>query len=153
MCCPFEGCSFETNHLNSFTGHTSRNHKKHNLRDFLTPVRVLSDLQSNDTEQACNVDPEAGVSLTSIPRLDSTENREPDCVHNVVSEILEHKLASLFLRMQCLLHVPKHAIQAIIDEFNDILSLSKCHTTEILKEVFAKHNIEVEEEVIQVTLC
>lgn len=115
VCFPFEGCSFETNHLNSFTGHTSRNHKKHNLRDFLTPVRVLSDFQSNDTEQACNVDPEAGVSLTSIPRFDSTEKREPDCVHNVDSEILEHRLASLCLRMQCLLHVPKHAIQVIID--------------------------------------
>ncbi|XP_071337763.1 uncharacterized protein [Trachinotus anak] len=51
--------------------------------------------------------------------------------------------------MQCLLHVSKHAIQAIIEEFNDILSLSKFHTTEILKEVFAKHNIEVEEEIIQ----
>lgn len=51
--------------------------------------------------------------------------------------------------MQCLLHVPKHAIQAIIDEFNDISSLSKFHTTEILKEVFAKHNIEVDKEVIQ----
>lgn len=45
--------------------------------------------------------------------------------------------------------MPKHAIQTVIDEFNDILSLSKFHTTEILKEVFAKHNIEVEDEVIQ----
>lgn len=35
------------------------------------------------------------------------------------------------------------------DEFNDISSLSKFHTTEILREVFAKHNNEVEEEVIQ----
>lgn len=87
--------------------------------------------------------------MTSIPRFDSTEKREPDCVHNVDSEILEHRLASLFLCMQCLLHVPKHAIQAIIDEFNDILSLFKFHTTEILKEVFAKHNIEVREEVIK----
>lgn len=36
-----------------------------------------------------------------------------------------------------------------MDAFNDILSISKFHTTEILKEVFAKHIIEVEEEVIQ----
>ncbi len=36
--CPFVGCSFETNLLNSFTGHTSRNHKNHKLRDFLTPL-------------------------------------------------------------------------------------------------------------------
>lgn len=49
--------------------------------------------------------------------------------------------------MQCLVHVSKHAIQAIIDEFNDILSLSRFHTAEILREVFAKHNIEVAEEV------
>ncbi len=151
MRCPFVGCSFETNLLNSFTGHTSRNHKNHKLRDFLTPLRVVHDFQSNDTDQPCNVDPEAGFSLasTSSPRLDSTEEGEPDHVQNVDSEILQHKLASLFLRMQCLLHVSKHAIQAIIEEFNDILSLSKFHTTEILKEVFAKHNIEVEEEIIQ----
>lgn len=90
----------------------------------------------------------AEVSLTIIPTIESTEKQEPDCL-DLDSEILEHKLASLFLRMQCLLHVPKHVIQTIIDEFNDILSLSKFHTTEILKEVFAKHNIEVEEEFIQ----
>lgn len=125
MCCPFVGCSFETNRLNSFTGHTSWNHKNHKLRDFLTPVRVVSDFQSNDTDQPCNVDPEAGFSLTSSPRLDSTEKGEPDCAQNVDSAILEHKLASLFLRMQCLLHVSKHAIQAIIEEFNDIFSTLK----------------------------
>ena len=38
VCCPFVGCSFKTNRLNSFSGHTSRNHKNHNLRDFLTPA-------------------------------------------------------------------------------------------------------------------
>lgn len=113
VCCPFEGCSFETNNLNSFTGHTSRNHKDHNLREFLTTVRVLSDFQSNNTEQACSENPGTGVSL---PR--KTEKQEPDCVNNVDSEILEHRLANLFLHMQCLLHVPKHAIQTIIDEFN-----------------------------------
>ena len=157
------GCSIETNNLNSFTGHTSRNHKNHKLRDFQKPVREVnhkfrdfqkpvrevSDFQSNDTDQSCNV--EAGFSLasTSCPTLDSTEEDEPDRVQNVDSEILQHKLASLFLRMQCLLHVSKHAIQGIIEECNDILSLSKFHTTEILKEIFAKHDIEVKEEIIQ----
>ncbi|XP_036952445.1 uncharacterized protein LOC119018692 isoform X1 [Acanthopagrus latus] len=146
---PFVGCSFATNRLNSFTGHTSRNHKSHNLRNFLTPVRVVNDFPSDDIAQPCSVDPEAGVSLTCSPSLDSTENGRPDCAQNVDSEILQHKLASLFLRMQCVLHVPKHAIQAIIDEFSDILSFSKFHTTKILKDVLAKHNIEVEEDVIQ----
>ena len=149
MCWPFVGCSFKTSRLNSFTGNTSRSHKNHKLRDFLTPVRVVTDIQSNDTDQPCNVDPEAVFSLTSSRRLDYTEKGEPDCVQNVDSQTLEHRLASLFLRMQCLLHVSKHAIQAIIEELNHILSLSKFHTTEILKEVFAKHNIEVEGEVIQ----
>ena len=143
------GCSFKTNPLSSFTGHTSRNHKNHKLRGFLTHIRVVSDFQSNDTDQTCNADPEAGCSSASCPGLDSTEKSELDFVQNVDSEIFEHRLASLFLRMQCLLHVSKNAIQAIIDEFNDILSLSKFHATDILKEVFAKYNIEVEEKVIQ----
>lgn len=98
----------------------------------MTPVRVPSDFQFNDTEPGCSVSPGAGVSLPSIPTLESTEKQEPDCVHNVDSEILEHRLASLFLCMQCLLHVPKHDIQTIIDKFKGILSLSKFHTTEIL---------------------
>ena len=41
--------------------------------------------------------------------------------------------------------MPKHAIQTV-------WSLSKFHTTAILKEVFAKHNIEVGEEIVQ-ELC
>ena len=144
MCCPFSGCSFETNLSNSFTEHVSQKHKNHDLRYFRPSVRdtVASGVESNDTDQPS----ETGLSLTSSG-LDSTERA--DCVDNVDAEILEHKLASLFLRMQCMLHVSKSAIQAIVEEFHDILSFFKFHTSAVLKEVFAKHNIEIEEEVVQ----
>lgn len=144
--CPFLGCSFETNRLNSFTGHTSKNHKDHKLKDFTTSVMVVSDFQSDDVDETSNNGAEAGFSEARSLELGPTENSEAE---NVNSETLEHSLASLFLRLQCLLHVSKHAIQTIIEEFNSILSLSKCHTSEIIKAVLAKHSIEIEEGVLQ----
>lgn len=84
-----------TYHLNSFTGHISPKHKHHTLRDFRTSVRVGSGVQSNDTDQPSNDGAKKGFSLTDRPTLDD----ETDCVENADADILEHKVASFFLRI------------------------------------------------------
>jgi len=87
--CPFIGTSFETNLLNSFTDHWSRKHKNDKLWDFRGSDGVVNNLHW-------------------VVVVHWLLQGKINCTENVDFEILEDHLASLFLCMQCLLHLFKH---------------------------------------------
>ena len=67
----------------------------------------------------------------------------------VDSETLQHKLASLFLCMQTVLHVSRGSTQKIVEDLHNILSYSNIHTLSSVKDILSKHNIEVNDSVLQ----
>lgn len=149
VCCPFLRCVFKTNKLSSFSCHRSRNHKTHTLKDFRTSITTDTEDESNDIGQPLEDDLEAGTSSQSCLRQESVEEGSAESVEDVNVETLEHKLASLFLCMQTVLHVSKSATQKIVEEFNAILYFSKFHTLQNIREILTKHNIEIDDSVVQ----
>ncbi|XP_041863678.1 uncharacterized protein LOC121653945 [Melanotaenia boesemani] len=144
--CPFLHCDFKSNNFKTFSSHRSRKHKNtKGIRNcfrsnpeketFVTEPHVLD--QSSNSEV---------VALPSSSRADSSENGGEDFVE---AETIEHKLASLFLCMQTVLHVSKSAVQKIIEELNDILHFSKQHSHERVRQILTEHNIKVDDSVVQ----
>ena len=70
-------------------------------------------------------------------------------MEDVDSETLEHKLASLFLSMQTVLHVSRSATQKIVEHLHNLLSFSNTQTFNSVKEILSKHKIEVNDCVLQ----
>lgn len=146
--CPFLQCEFKTNNLKTFSSHRSRKHK--NSKEIRTCLREpnedeVSAVESYDIDQPFDNSGEVET-LQSGTSQDSSDSERGAC-ENV--EALEHKIASLFLCMQTVLHVSKSAVQKIIEELNDILHFSKFHSFQRIKEVLSEHSVKVDNRVIQ----
>lgn len=137
MCCPFLRCSFKTNNLKTFTSHKSRKHKHGDIRTCLKanlenePVSIETDF----SDQPLGICSEEYTLPSSSGNSDVQEKEE-----YVDAETLEHRAAGFFLRMQTELHVSRHAVQKIVEGFNDILHLSKSHSQQGIKVVLAKQH-------------
>ena len=102
--CPILRCNFKTNTRSTFSSHRSRNHKNCTLKDFRTIARADTEDDANDGEQFDGEQSDgetAGTASQSSVRPKEVEEF-PEVVD---SETLQHKLASLFLCMQTVLHV------------------------------------------------
>lgn len=140
--CPFLRCTFKTNTRSTFSSHRSRNHKTCTLKDFQTIERADTEYEANNGEES---DCEAGTSSQHSVRPDEVE----EIVEHVDSETLKHKLASLFLYMQTVLHVSRGATQTIVEDLHDLLSFSSIQTLNSVKDILSKHNIETNDSVLQ----
>ena len=140
--CPFLRCNFKSNARPTFSSHRSRNHKSCTLDNFRTIARAVTEDERIDDGES---DSEAGTSFHNVVRADEVE----EIVENVNSETLEHKLASLFLSMQTVLHVSRSATQKIVEDLHNLLSFSNIQTLSCVKEVLSKHKIEVNESVLK----
>lgn len=140
--CPFQRCTFKTNICPTFTSHRSRNHKNCTLEDFRTIARTLPEDEIIESEQS---DCKAGTSTYNIVRPDEVE----EVVEDVDSETLEHELAYLFLCLQTMLHVSRAATQKIVEDLRNLFSFSNIHTLTSVKEILSKHEIEVNDSVLQ----
>lgn len=121
MDCPFKNCHYSINVYSSFNAHKSRNHAGIDVLEFKNEI-VLTDTDSPPLQSGVESD-EAGPSRNS-PELDN-----PDCHRcddtGELQDQLRNNLASLFLKMHSVLHVPAMAIQEIVDNLVQILSMSK----------------------------
>lgn len=131
--CPFQRCTFTTNNRSSFSSHKTRKHKNHTIKDFRL-VNKDSEKHLDYTELNEDLDP-----ATSTPH-EPVERREQD-TETVDADILEHKVAQLFLSMQTVLHISKSAIQKIVEQLHDILYFSKLYAHDTIREILANHNI------------
>ena len=76
--------------------------------------------------------------------LDDHAEVESNCAEDLRAQ-LHHNLASLFLKMQTVLHVSKMAIQEIVGNLNQIFSLSQPLIKKTIREVLQNHAIVVTE--------
>ena len=127
--CPILRCNFKTNTRSTFSSHRSRNHKNCTLRDFRSIARADTEDVGNDGEQS---DGETGTALHNSVRPTEVEEFPED----VDSETRQHKLASLFLCIQTLLHVSRSSTQKIVEDLHNLLSFSNIHTLNSVKDPF-----------------
>lgn len=134
MKCPYQDCSFQSTVYSTFTGHLSRYHSSAGIKNLRLEL-VRNHLCENGEEAQDNTD----LLSFNEPVADVLENVE------ITDEVcLQRKLASLFLRMQTLLHVSKTATQEIIDEFYEVSVLTGELSKKSIEQVLSQHNISLE---------
>ncbi len=116
MKCPFDSCAFQSSVLSTFKAHRSRVHWSCNVDSFRAELTTRVSL-SPVSELLVEDTPEPSLNVLSFS---STSDNEED-----IDKSFEHRLASLFLCMQTILHVSKSAIQEIAEELGQIGSAAK----------------------------
>lgn len=130
--CPFKDCSFQSSVYSTFRAHKSKKHhlcSVDNFRENLyeTFIPGTSNSESTDFE-------------THSDDLDLTDDFIED---QDLHDSLQHKVASLLLRMQTNLHVSKTTTQEIINELCSISSVVEECTPKIIESVLIRHNCAV----------
>lgn len=137
--CPFAGCSFKSSVLSTFTAHRSRYHRFSSLNGLRPELFVHHTLPNTVLE-------EEFVSHTEdSPSYDSLPDAEPVLENG---EAIKSQLASLFLRMQTVLHVSNVAVQEVIDELFDIGDFAFKNIRNIIERVLEKNNSSADASVV-----
>jgi len=143
--CPFSGCEYKTNRLSNFASHRTRKHKTYTTKDLRNSV--ITETENINTDTTLNFDDnddhDAGQSSQVVQ-----ESTDSGC-ESVDIETLEHKLASVFLKMQTVLHISKSAIHNIVEEIHDILHFSKSLAVESIRNILVKRKIDVDNSILQ----
>ncbi|KAL2079481.1 hypothetical protein ACEWY4_001208 [Coilia grayii] len=139
--CPFVGCYHKINSVANFNIHKCRKHKNHTDTD----IKSAAPLEAGSADTGCHDydfnDGDEGPSM-------HTEADEP-FAENFDIDALEHKLASLFLSMQTVLHVTKNATQKIILDLYDIEKLANELAVKKITDICTKHGIDKDSEILQ----
>ena len=131
--CPFVGCSFKSRVASTFTAHRSRHHQASTFNHFKPELILHCPSQDSVNDEEDNFDLESpDVSVT-----------EPDS--QPTQKSVERRIASLFLRLQAVLHVSKSAIQELVDDLFDIGERAGQITRESIENVLKEHNYSSEE--------
>lgn len=71
-----------------------------------------------------------------------SDNDAPNSVYDPVDfdSLQEHKVAALLLCMQTVLHVSRNSIHVILENINDLLSLSSSHTEKGVEDILRRNN-------------
>ncbi|XP_039660298.1 uncharacterized protein LOC120561302 [Perca fluviatilis] len=136
--CPFKNCHYCTNVYSSFNAHKSRNHPDCDVSDFKDEI-VLTETDRNGQPMPSQADSDQG-SLS--PELDALECNPPESTDDIgeLRTQLTNNLASLFLKMNSVLHVSEMAIQDIVENLSLIFSLSKRLVKDSVISIFREHD-------------
>ncbi|XP_057181928.1 uncharacterized protein LOC130548896 [Triplophysa rosa] len=141
--CPFQNCSFQSRVYSSFHAHKSKKHQQCGVTNLRT-----------DIYQACTPGfPDFGNTAleedsTNLDDLDIPASPLSLLCDENVQDLLHHKLASFFLRLQTVLHVSKAATQEIVNELASIFSVAEEFAPKIIEDVLNKHKCAVSDTVI-----
>lgn len=143
VACPFKNCNYRTNSYSAFNAHKSREHGGDS--DFGECV-VLADKDSAPVVVAAESLGELAESQSagSADTFDLNEVNS-QCDTDTLRAQLNHNLASLFLKMQSILHVSDMASQEIVEHLTQIFSLSQPIVKHDIREVLQSHDITVSE--------
>lgn len=112
--CPFVDCSFKSSVLSTFTAHRSP-YRRSSSVDHLRRDLFVNPPLTNAIQEELIFD------TGTIPSYDSELGAESEAESDFDNgETIKRQLASLFLRMQTILHVSNSAVQEVIDELFDI---------------------------------
>ncbi|KAL2080249.1 hypothetical protein ACEWY4_024042 [Coilia grayii] len=133
--CPYEGCDFQSSVYSTFNAHKSRMHSGCTT-PFKTEVRsVTSQTEDQHSE-------EGAETSTQDDTLCEVED-SADNITDLESQ-LERNLASLFLEMQTILHVPEYAVQEVTQRLNQINLLSQPVLQTAVQKIISQHCVNVD---------
>lgn len=137
--CPFVGCTFKSSVLSTFAAHRSRCHTFSTLNS-LRPELCLDLTLTNEVIE------EDSVSHSEVlPSYDTVHEAAPTLDNR---ESIKNQVASLFLRMQTILHVSNSAIQEVIDELFDIGETAPQNLKKIIEKVLQENNYVADASVV-----
>lgn len=141
--CVFSGCSYKTNIYGSFRTHKARKHKSFSGED-LKPGIVVSERPVPIFSAEDDIESDEDVSLnepTSSGVI--TENTED------LSKAIEHKLASVLLKLEHVFLVPGVAIDDLLQELQYLIStVSVPVVNQTIQQVLQEHNLQVDKVVV-----
>ena len=139
--CPFADCSFKSSVLSTFTAHRSCYRRFSTLNSLRPELFVHHPLTNAVLEEEFVSDTEASPSHDSVPEAEAEPNLKN-------GEAIKLQLASLFLRMQTILHVSNSALQEVIDELFDIGDFAYKNIKKIEENVFEENNCAADASVV-----
>ncbi len=122
----------------SFDAHKSRDHPNCGVPDFKNEI-ILTETKSQPMQSQAESDEDDH--FQSSPVLDAPECVPLESVTDTgeLQAQLRNNLASMFLKMHSVLHVSETAIQHIVENLAQILSLSKPLVRDSVIRVFQEH--------------
>lgn len=144
--CPFKNCNYRTNSYSAFNAHKSR---KHSGDSGFGECVVLAYNDSAPELVAAESlrEPAETHSPGSADTFDLDEINS-QCDPDMLKAQLNHNLASLFLKMQSILHVSEMASQEIVEHLTQIFFLSQPILKHDIREVLESHDITVSEAIL-----
>ena len=134
--CPYKNSNYSTNVASTFNSHKIREHQP-SLASDVCSYTVSQSLPGTISEVTSEV-----VPREPSPGHENTEEEDAQCDTDRLKDQLKHNAASLFLKMQTILHVSNTATQEIVDHLNEHFSLSKPLVREAVNEVLQHgHNV------------
>lgn len=144
--CPFKNCNHRTNSYSAFNAHKSR---KHSGDSGFGECVVLAYNDSAPELVAAESlrEPAETHSPGSADTFDLDEINS-QCDPDMLKAQLNHNLASLFLKMQSILHVSEMASEEIVEHLTQIFFLSQPILKHDIREVLESHDITVSEAIL-----
>ena len=136
--CVFKNCNFSTNIYGTFASHRSRKHTPHTLQDFKEDLLKryadagdCGDIGVQDVEFSITDDGNYYEDVRDLPNL------------------IERRLALLFLKLESIFNVSNRCIDQVIEELHFIShSASGPIIKNILQACLRKHNCEIDDAVV-----
>ncbi|XP_061568422.1 uncharacterized protein LOC133422444 [Cololabis saira] len=141
VACPFKNCKFGTNVYSTFNAHKSRNHGRDS--DFGECVVLEDNASAPVAVTAESLEEPAGCESAESADTFDLDEVNSGCDTDNLRAQLNHDLASLFLKMQSILHVSDMASQQIAEHLSQIFSLSQPILKHDIREVLQRHDITV----------
>lgn len=144
--CPFVNCDHKIKNVANFNIHKTRKHRYHTDKDIKSATVFDDTVDSAHSDVGCEV---FGVDVLEGSSSTADSQAPESFIESVSTDVLEHRLASLFLSMQTVLHVSKNATQKIILELSDVEKLASELSVEKITDVLLKHGIDRDSTVFQ----
>lgn len=131
--CPYKNCTFQSNVYSTFNVHKCREHRTPDQRQLRSDIllHVTPSVNNVQLEEPC-------PDLVDEHLEENYANEENENLDNLQHQ-LEHNLASLFLKMQAILHVSDLAAQEIMQQITQILLLSEPLVYHAIQQILLKH--------------
>lgn len=117
--CPYQGCNFQSSNYSTFNAHKSKEHPVHSTMAFKS--EILSGNIPEEPPPSLNIQAEDNVSVADDSDFEVMDSEDAKGLESQ----LEHNVAALFLKMSSVLNISETSLQEVIEQINQIHSLSQ----------------------------
>ena len=117
--CPYQGCNFQSSNYSTFNAHKSKEHPVHSTMAFKS--EILSGNIPEEPPPSLNIQAEDNVSVADDSDFEVVDSEDAKGLESQ----LEHNVAALFLKMSSVLNISETSLQEVIEQINQMYSLSQ----------------------------